>query len=208
MINFSNLNKIELRRVINNLIQKSRAWLYKTMINKLNITFVPKKKNFGIFVKENKPEVFYKKYFNIKKVDFISCDDIENRISNIKNFERKTSEIKKKILKLFKHRNKKKITIVSTEADFRFFDSFSMIQKTENLKILILVCQENLYFCILLFKMIMDKLNRILKKNFFIYQKIFICFEFFFLIKFNKNKKMIDKKKIMLFSIKLILRLL
>lgn len=208
MINFSNLKKIELRRVIDNLIQKSRIFLNKSMINTINITFVPKTKNFGIFFKENYREASYKKYFNIKKVEFISCNDNEKRISNIKNFERKENEIKKKFSKLFKHRNKKKITIASTEADLSLFDSFSMIQKTENLKILILACQENIYCCILLLKMIMDKLNKILKKNLSIFQKIFIYLEFFFLVKFDKNKKMIDKKKIMLFSIKLILRVL
>jgi len=208
MLNFSNLQKNELRRVINNVIQKSRSSLFRTLINKINSTFVPKIKNFGLFFKEKNHENFYKNYFNFKKVDFISWNDNENRLSNIINFERKDNEIKQKILKLFKQKYKKNITTASTEADFSLFDSFSMIQKKDNLRILILVCRENLYFCILLSKMIMDKLKRILNKKFLVFQKIFICLEFFFLIEFKSHEKMFDKKKIMLFSINLILRLI
>jgi hypothetical protein len=189
-------------------IQKSRSSLLRTLINKINSTFVPKTKNFGLSFKEKNSENFCKKYFNFKKVDFITWNDNENRLSNIINFERKDNEIKKKILKLFKQKNKKNITNASTEADFSLFDSFSMIQKTDNPRILILVCRENLYLCILLSKMIMGKLKRILKKKFLVFQKLFICFEFFFLIELNEIKKILDKKKIILFSINLFLRLM
>ena len=198
----NNLVMLEYRRILNTYLQKSKIMVIISINHILNFFFVPNSRNFGVIPIESYGKRVHEYYTQFKGLEFMSWSINKKKILNTTTYNFMENPARCYCLKKFRLKKRKKVSI---EADCKFLDCFYMFQSGKNLKILILLGNDNLYCTTILPNMINKEINKIIR-NKFLLRKGLCKFEKFFSF-ISKLKKNFDREKILFIFIKLILRI-